>query len=79
MPKATIAITYIAGVSKEIRRVCSRHDVKVAFRASRTLCSLLTRVKDLLLVGKQSMVVYQIPCSCSRGYIGKTIQQLKPD
>ena len=76
-PKATITIPYVAGVSEEIRRVCRPFDVRVAFKAGRTLRSMLTRVKDPLPVEKQSMVVYQIPCSCGQVYIGETIRQLE--
>ena len=31
-PKATIAIHYVAGVNEEIRRICRRFNVKVAFK-----------------------------------------------
>ena len=71
-PRATIVIPYVAGVSEEIRRVCNRY-VRTASRAGKTLRSLLTRVKDPLPVEKQSKVVYKIPCSCHKVYIGKTI------
>ena len=33
---------------------------------------MLTKVKDTLRLGKQSNVVYRIPCSCSKVYIGET-------
>ena len=49
----------------------------MAFKAGRTLRSLLTRVKDHLPAEKQSMVVYQIPCSCGRVCIRKTIRRLE--
>jgi predicted GIY-YIG superfamily endonuclease len=35
------------------------------------------RVKDQILMGKQSNVVYQIPCSCGKVYIGETIRRLQ--
>ena len=61
----------------QIRRACRSHNIRVAFRSGRTIQSLLTRVKDLLPVGQQSIVVYQIPCSCGKVYIGKTIRRLE--
>ena len=76
-PTATVAITYITGVSEEIRRTCRAHNIRVTFRSGRTMRSLLTRVKDPLPLDQQSMVVYQIPCSCGKVYIGKTIRRLE--
>ena len=65
-PKTTITIPYVAGVSNAIRRICRGFDVRMAFKAGRTLRSLMTNVKDPLPVEKQSIVVYQIPCSCGQ-------------
>ena len=49
----------------------------VVFKSGWTLCSMLTKVKDTLLLGKQSNVVYRIPCSCDQVYIGETKQRLE--
>ena len=76
-PTTTVAIPYIKGVSERIRRVCWSYNIRVAFRSGRTIRSLLTRVKDPLPLEQQSMVVYQIPCSCGKVYIGKTIRRLE--
>ena len=38
---------------------------------------MLTKVKDTLPLGKQSNVVYRIPCSCSHVYIRKTKWRLE--
>ena len=70
-----MTIPYVASISEEIRRVHKDYDVRVAFTSGKTLHSLLTQVKDPLPVDKQSMVVYQIPCSCGKVYIGKTIRR----
>ena len=43
----------------------------------RTLRSMLTKVKDTLPPGKQSNVVYRIPCSCGQVYIGETKRRLE--
>ena len=42
-----------------------------------TLRSMLTKVKDTLPLGKQSNVVYRIPCSCGQVYIGETKRRLE--
>ena len=55
-----MVIPYVAGMSEDIRRVCS---IRVVFKSGQTLCSMLTKVKDTLPHGKQSTVVYRIPCS----------------
>ena len=51
--------------------------VRVIFKSGRTLRSVLTKVKDTLLAEKQSKVVYQIPCSCGKTYIGETTRRLE--
>ena len=38
---------------------------------------MLTKVKNTLPPGKQSNVVYRIPCSCSQVYIGETKRRLE--
>ena len=38
---------------------------------------MLTKVKDTLPLGKQSNVVYRIPCSCGQVYIGESKRRLE--
>ena len=33
---------------------------------------MLTKVKDPLLAEKQANVVYEVPCTCGKVYIGET-------
>ena len=63
---------YVAGMSEDIRWVCRKFNIRVVFKSGRTLRSMLTKVKDTLPLGKQSNVVYRIPCSCGQVYIGET-------
>ena len=51
------------------------HTYKV--KSGRTLRSMLTKVKDTLPPGKQSNVVYRIPCSCGQVYIVETKRRLE--
>ena len=64
-----VVIPYVAGMSEDIRRVCRKFNIRVVFKSGRTLRSILTKVKDTLPLGKQSNVVYRIPCSCGQVYI----------
>ena len=46
-------------------------------RGSGTLRSVLTKVKDPLPMEKKAKVVYRIPCSCGKSYIGETKRRLE--
>ena len=72
-----VVIPYVAGMSEDIRRVCRKFNIRVVFKSGRTLRSMLTKVKDTLPPGKQSNVVYRIPCSCGQVYIGETKRRLE--
>ena len=72
-----VVLPYTAGVSENIRRVCRRFGIKVVFRSSHSLRSMLTKVKDALPMEKQANVVYRIPCSCGKAYIGETKRRLE--
>ena len=49
----------------------------MVFRSSHSLQSMLTKVKEALPVEKQANVVYRIPCSCGKAYIGETKWRLE--
>ena len=72
-----VMLPYTEGVSEDIRWVCRKFGLKVVFRSGLSLCSMLTRVKDTLGMEKRSKVVYQIPCSCGKKYIGETVRRLE--
>ena len=40
------------------------------------VCCQITRVKDPLPREKQANVVYEVPCTCGKVYIGETTRQL---
>ena len=46
--------------------------MKAIFKSGLTLHLMLTKVKFTLPLKKQSIVVYQIPCTCGKIYIGET-------
>ena len=47
------------------------------FKSGPTLCNLLTKAKDPPLIDKQSNVVYEVPCTCGKVYIGETKRRLE--
>jgi len=47
------------------------------FSLVRNLRTTLVRVKDPIPAGKKSGVVYEVPCSCGKVYIGETKRQLE--
>ena len=67
-----VMLPYTEGVSEDVRLVCRKFGMKIVFRTGQSLCSMLTTVKDPLMMEKQAKVVYRIPCSCGEAYIGKT-------
>ena len=72
-----VVIPCVAGMREDIRRICRRFNIRVVFKFRWTLRSMLTMVKDTLPIGKQSNVVYCIPCSCGQVYIRETIRRLE--
>ena len=76
-PLTTIAVPYVSGLSEDIRRVCRQFNIRVAFRSGHSLRSVLTRVKDPLPPDLQSKVIYKVPCSCGKAYIGETTRRLE--
>ena len=49
--------------------------LKVVFKSGQSIRFMLTKVKDPLTKEKQAKVVYHIPCSCGKAYIGKTVRR----
>ena len=70
-------LPYVAGVSERIRKVCRDFNIRTVFKSGPTLRSLLTKVKDPLPTTKQSNVVYEVPCTCGKVYIGETKRRLE--
>ena len=71
-----VVIPYVRGLSEDIRRVCRQFGIRTVFKSAPTLREKLTRVKDKLPMGKLSNVVYQVPCTCGKIYIGETVRRL---
>ena len=71
-PAATVVIPYTQGLSESIRRVCQEYNIRIVFGAGKSLKTILTKAKDRLPQEQQSNIVYKIPCSCGKVYIGET-------
>ena len=69
-------LPYVAGVSERIRKACRDFGIRAVFRSGPTLRNLLTKAKDPLPAEKQSNVVYEVPCTCGKVYIGETKRRL---
>ena len=72
-----VMLPYTEGVSEDVKRVCRKFGMKVVFRSGQSLRSMLTKVKDPLMIEKQAKVAYRVPCSCGEAYIGETVRRLE--
>ena len=72
LPKTSLTLPYIGGLSEAVRTLLRPLDIKVALRPLRTLCHQLAHPKDHVPRNQQAGVVYQIPCSdCIKAYNGQ--------
>ena len=74
--KYTICLPHVSGLSEDVRRVCRKFDIRTVFTPVSTLRQQLTRVKDVDPPLRKAGVVYNVPCSCGKEYIGETKRAL---
>lgn len=72
-----VALPYTSGLSEKIAYILRKHGVRTCHKSQNKLNSMFTPLKSKTPTVKQSNVVYSIPCSCSKTYIGMTSQLLK--
>ena len=65
-------LPYIRGLSESLERACHHLNVKLVFKSTRTLRSLLTKVKSRTVREKIKGVIYIVKCSCGDTYVGET-------
>ena len=70
--KSTAVLPYIKGVSGPLRRHLQQQGIRTVFKSDITLKFRLVRPKDPADPNKQDSVVYKIPCTCGKVYIGET-------
>ena len=70
--KYTAVLPYIKGVSEPLRRHLQQQGIRTVFKSDTTLRSRLVLPKDPADPNKQGGVVYKIPCTRGKVYIGET-------
>ena len=78
VPRTSLTLPYISGLSETVRRVLRLLAINVVFHPYHTLRHQLVRPKDPVPMDQWTGVVYQIPCSdCPKVYIGQSGRSLK--
>ena len=72
-----LCLPYISGFSEAIERSCNTIGVKVIHQTTRTLRSLLMKVKTPIAHNATKGIIYKIPCQCGEVYIGDTSKTMK--
>ena len=70
--KPYMVIPYYRGLSKSLKKMCSRHGVQVYFKGGNTIKNLLMAPKDKDPIMKKSGVIYRYSCKrvdCDEEYI----------
>ena len=70
--KYTAVLPYIKGVSEPLHRHLQQQGIRTVIKSDTTLRSQLVRPKDPADPNVQDGVVFKIPCTCGRVYIGET-------
>ena len=71
-------ISYVKGVSEQVRKVMRGYGVKVYFKPTNTLRQILVWLKDKVIKERVVSPVYHISCDyCDDSYIGETGRSLK--
>ena len=75
-----VVIPYIKGLSEECRHILAKYRVRVFFKGTRTIKSLLMHTKDLIPDAQKIDVICHWKCpadNCTADYIGETNRSLK--
>ena len=68
----TLVLPYIPQLSEKIALTCKHLLVRIVFSSKHTLQSSLSRVNPPICPEERVGVIYSIPCSCGKVYIGET-------
>jgi len=78
-PQRYISLPFVKTLSTRLAPLLRSSDQdRIAYKPTKTIRNLFSKVKDKIPTMKQSNVVYKIPCAeCSTCYIGQTSRTLK--
>lgn len=71
-PITTVCIPYVKNVSEKLRRINSKYKIRTVFKSKDTIRSRLTKLKPENEQQNTKNIIYKIPCSCGRNYVGQT-------
>lgn len=71
-PLTTVCIPYVRNLSEKLRRLNNKHNIRTVFKSGSTIRNKVVKVKPENINQNQKNVVYKVPCSCNRNYIGQT-------
>ena len=77
---ASIVIPYIKGLSERYRHTLAKYKVRVFFKGTSTINSLLMHPKDLISDAQKTDIIYHWECpvnNCTAECIGETNRSLK--
>ena len=77
---ARVVIPYIKGLSKKYRHPLAKYRVRVFFKGTSTIKSLLMHLKDPIPDAHKTDIIYHWKCptnNCTAEYIGETNRSLK--
>ena len=72
---ARVVIPYIKGISEQYRHTLAKYRVRVFFKGTSTIKSLLMHLKDPIPDAQKTDIIY--PWKCPAEYIGETNRSLK--
>ena len=78
--EARVVIPYIKGLSEQYRHTLAKYRVRVFFKGTSTIKSLLMHPKDPILDAHKTDIIYHWKCpanNCTAEYIGETNRSLK--
>ena len=66
-------LPYIQGISEQLQRTLSQHNIKSTFYTTTTLCKVLPSPKDPIPTDKKHNIIYKLDCKdCDAVYIGES-------
>ena len=77
---ARVVIPYIKGLSEQYRHTLAKYRVRVFFKGTSTIKSLLMHPKDPIPDAQKTDIIYHWKCpanNCTAEYIGETNRSLK--